>query len=163
MLYQIDLLKNLYPNKQISLNQIAAKLGDVSVTAVRQKANELGLKQRAFWTQAEIEWLQELAGEYPKRILVLKYNHWAKLNGYVQRHPSVIYGKLKNERTSICLEASIEYFTSADIARFLGCHQSTASHWFKYHANELRPIAVDNSNSKLAVSQKDFVILFSII
>lgn len=154
--YQIELLKELYPNKQISLAQIAVRLGNVTTAAVRQKANELKLKRRIFWTQAEVERLQELAGEYPKKILILRYNNWAKLNGYVQRHPSVIYDKLKNARISTRLEASTEYFTSADIASFLGCHQSTVSHWFKYHANELKPSAVDRSNSKLAVSRKRF-------
>lgn len=149
------MLKQLYPYKENSLTEIASIFG-VTENAVKNKANELGLKRRTKWSDREVERLKELAGEYPLKALVHRYNQWAAQNRLPTRHPLVIRDKLKNARVQTRLNASAAFYTSEEIAAFLGCRQDTVSHWFKLYKEELKPLPAAKTNSKLAVSRKKF-------
>ena len=151
----LDYLKQHYPNKKLTVRRIAQQL-ERSVASVKCKANELGLKRAYKWSEEELWRLQELAGEMPRSQLYQAYNKWAVRHGFPPRHSSTIENKIKAEKIASRLNSAADWYTSADLACFLGCAQDTASHWLKQYQRELKPVEAAHTKQKLAVSRRQF-------
>ena len=80
-------------------------------------------------SKEEAKKLEELIGDYPKRLVVKMYNQWAAANGYPTRSARSI-----EHRASRMNESMIpvgKWLRIADIARMLGIGQTTIRSWSK--------------------------------
>ena len=152
---ELDYLYQKYPHKENPLSQIALSLNK-SEKSIKCQACRLGLKRRYEWSEAEVVQLREMAGEMPRSLLYKAYNKWASTHGLPTRHPSTIENKIKKTKISGRLNCAADWYTSADIASFLGCKQDTVSHWLKQYHQELKPIEAAQTRRKLAVSRYRF-------
>jgi hypothetical protein len=150
---EIDLLKRLYATPNISVAQVAEKLGKTK-SAIKGKATKLGLKHSRNWQPTEIEALLNLAGTAPQKVIVSQYKKWASKNGYACRCRDSIVLKLKNLKARHRIDVSADWFSANDIAATLGCAKDTASHWLKDYYKELKPEPISNkAQGGLAVSR----------
>ena len=81
-------------NRGYTAIQCSMKMG-VSPSLITQKRKLLGLvsKAKAVWTETEINYLHDIAGEFPKLQLAQNYNNWAVTNGYEPRTYAAIISK----------------------------------------------------------------------
>lgn len=83
------------------------------------------------WTQPELDYLQDLAGDYPLSWIVKDYNRWAARNGYTPRTKTAI-------KKAICIKLQQstvpfgEWISTADVAKMVGRAQKTVREWVAF-------------------------------
>ena len=83
------------------------------------------------WTDAEINYLHEVAGDLPRHYLVKTFNQWAQAHGYPERSNKAIYAKANV--MGLSLAAVGESITTGGIAKILEINDTTVQGWMVRH------------------------------
>lgn len=82
-----------------------------------------------YWTQPEVEKLQELVGDLPFQIVWKEWNVWAKKNGLQPRSRASLQKKAQAlGETQLCYG---DWIRTGEVARLLGKHRSAIQNWYR--------------------------------
>lgn len=79
------------------------------------------------WSPAELEQLEQLAGDLPLRMLVYKYNRWARSEGLPERTRWAI--TVKASRLGASLRPIGDWVGIGEVAAILGVSHDTPGNW----------------------------------